>query len=103
MKKLQFTKTDINVEWLNQEHWLRGAISADYDFIAKVLPEKSEFGMGGSRVVSFVLWNSRDKEAGALPVAEYYGNWTIQPEDETAAELVRLIVSRLEEEQENSE
>ena len=100
MCKTCYTKKDIKVEWLDHEHWLQGNIGSDYDFIAKVLPEASKFGMNGGRVVSFVMWNSRDKQSGALPVAEYYGDWTIKPEDEEISQLLELVTSRLEDEQE---
>jgi len=98
MKKAHYTKADIKVEWLDQKRWLQGTVGTDYDFIAKVSAKMSKFGISSGRVVTFVLWNSHDKEAGAMPIAEYYGDWTIQPENEKNTALVELIVSRLEEE-----
>ena len=98
MQKSQFTKSDIRIEFLNQEHWLRGEVDGDYDFIAKVLPEPSEDGIGGGRIAALLVWNSRDKQSGAEPIIEYAHGWQIRPEDEETVRLLELLVSRLEEE-----
>ena len=100
MEKSRFTKARIKVEWLDQNHWLQGTVGSDYDFIARVLPDRSESGINGSRTDTFILWNSRDKDSGARPIAEYYDKWRTLPEGEEITELVELIVSRLEEERE---
>jgi len=99
MQNSRFIRSKIRVEWLDQNHWLQGTVGSDYDFIARVLPEQSETGINGSRTDTFILWDSHDKDSRARPIADYYDGWRIPPADEITG-LIKLIISRLEEERE---
>ena len=94
------TAQPVKIEWLDQNHWLQGTVGNDYDFIARVLPEKSVLGVNGGRTDTFILWNSRDRDSRARPIAEYYDHWRITPEDGRTTEIVQSIISRLEQERE---